>query len=73
MPTSIRLSPELEERLSALSAKTARSKAYYLREIIERGLGDIEDYYLAVEAMEKLKRGEDEVISGEEFWRGLED
>jgi RHH-type rel operon transcriptional repressor/antitoxin RelB len=73
MPTSVRLSPEIEKRLSALSAKTARSKAFYLREIIERGLEDVEDYYLAVEAMGRLKRGEDEIISHEEFWRGLED
>jgi RHH-type transcriptional regulator, rel operon repressor / antitoxin RelB len=72
MPTSIRLTPEIEERLTALASKTSRSKAYYLREIIERGLEDVEDYYLAVEAMERLKRGEDEVISGEEFWRDLE-
>jgi RHH-type transcriptional regulator, rel operon repressor / antitoxin RelB len=73
MPTSVRLSSEVEKRLSALSVKTARSKAYYLREIIERGLEDVEDYYLAVEAMERLKRGEDEIISHEEFWRGMED
>lgn len=73
MPTSVRLSAETEKRLDALSAKTGRSKAYYLREMIERGLEDVEDYYLAVEAMERLKRGEDEVISSEEFWRDMED
>jgi RHH-type rel operon transcriptional repressor/antitoxin RelB len=73
MPTSVRLSAETEKRLDALAAKTSRSKAYYLREIIERGLEDVEDYYLAVEAMERLKRGEDDVISSEEFWRDMED
>ena len=73
MPTSVRLSAETEKRLDALAAKTSRSKSYYLREIIERGLEDVEDYYLAVEAMERLKRGEDEVISSEEFWRDMED
>jgi RHH-type rel operon transcriptional repressor/antitoxin RelB len=73
MPTSVRLTPEIEERLAALASKTSRSKAFYLREIIERGLEDVEDYYLAVEAMERLRRGEDEVISSEEFWRDLED
>ncbi|MER2534727.1 MAG: DUF6290 family protein [Rhizobiaceae bacterium] len=73
MPTSVRLSPETEKRLDALVARTGRSKAYYLREMIEGAIEDIEDYYLAVEAMERLKRGEDEVISHEEFWRGLAD
>lgn len=73
MPTSIRLSPEIEERLAALSARTSRSKSYYLREIIERGLEDVEDYYLAEETSERIRRGEEEVLSSEEFWRGLDD
>jgi RHH-type transcriptional regulator, rel operon repressor / antitoxin RelB len=72
MPTSIRLSPETENRIDALARRTGRTKAYYLRELVERGLEDIEDYYLAVEATERLNRGEDEIISGEEFWRGME-
>jgi RHH-type rel operon transcriptional repressor/antitoxin RelB len=72
MPTSVRLSAETEKRLEVLSAKTGRSKAYYLREMIERGLEDMEDYYLAVEVMERIKRGEEEVLTSEEFWRGLD-
>jgi RHH-type rel operon transcriptional repressor/antitoxin RelB len=71
MPTSVRLSADTEKRLEVLSAKTGRSKAYYLREMIERGLEDMEDYYLAAEVMERLKRGEEEVMTSEEFWRGL--
>ena len=47
MPTSIRLAPDVEQRLDALAKQTGRSKAYYLRELIERGLGDMEDRYLA--------------------------
>ena len=35
MPTSIRLAPETEQRLDHLASHTGRSKAYYLREIIE--------------------------------------
>lgn len=72
MPTSVRLSAETEKRLDVLSAKTGRSKAYYLREMIERGLEDMEDYYLAAEVMERIKRGEEDVMSSEEFWRGLD-
>jgi RHH-type rel operon transcriptional repressor/antitoxin RelB len=72
MPTSIRLSPEIEKRLNLLVDHTGRSKAYYLREIIENGLEDIEDYYLAAEVVERIRSGEDEVISAEEFWRGLD-
>ena len=73
MPTSIRLSADTEKRLEVLSAKTGRSKAYYLREMIERGLEDVEDYYLAVETSARIKRGEEKVLSSEEAWRGLDD
>ncbi|MEW6633975.1 MAG: ribbon-helix-helix protein, CopG family [Pseudomonadota bacterium] len=72
MPTSIRLAPEIEERLDFLAAKTGRSKAYYLRELIERGLEDVEDYYLAAEVIERIRRGEEDVLKSEDFWRGLE-
>ena len=75
MPTSIRLNPETERRLGALASRTGRTKAYYLREIIERGLEDIEDYYLAAEASERIRRGEEVTCSLEEVVRelGLDD
>ncbi|CAH2396384.1 type II toxin-antitoxin system RelB family antitoxin [Mesorhizobium ventifaucium] len=72
MPTSIRLAPEIEERLDFLAAKTGRSKAYYLRELIERGLEDVEDYYLAAEVLERIRSGEEDVMTAEDFWRGLD-
>ncbi len=46
MATSIRLAPETEQRLDYLASQTGRTKAFYLREIIERGIEDMEDYYL---------------------------
>jgi RHH-type rel operon transcriptional repressor/antitoxin RelB len=72
MPTSIRLAPEIEARLDFLAAKTGRSKAYYLRELIERGLEDVEDYYLAAEVLERIRRGEEDTVKSEDFWRGLD-
>ncbi|MEX0383167.1 CopG family transcriptional regulator [Spiribacter sp. 1M153] len=36
-------------------------------------LDDLEDIYLAEQALERLRRGEDEVVSAEAFWRGLGD
>lgn len=59
MPTSIRLDPEIEARLDALAARTGRTKAYYLRQLIENGLEDLEDYYKAVEVSERIRRGEE--------------
>jgi RHH-type rel operon transcriptional repressor/antitoxin RelB len=59
MPTSVRLDAELERRLDLLSKKTGRTKAYYLREIVERGLAEMEDYYLAADVLERIRKGEE--------------
>jgi RHH-type rel operon transcriptional repressor/antitoxin RelB len=71
MPTSIRLPPALERRLSSLAAKTGRSKAYYLREIIERGLEDAEDYYLASRVLKRVQQGKERVFTLDEVERNL--
>ena len=57
MATSIRLAPETEQRLRFLAAQTGRSKAFYLRELIENGIDDLEDYYLAADVLERVRQG----------------
>ena len=57
MATSIRLSPETEQRLAFLASQTGRTKAFYLRAIIEKGIDDMEDYYLAADVLERLRKG----------------
>lgn len=59
MATSVRLSVETERRLAFLASQTGRTKAFYLREIIDRGLDDIEDYYLAADVLERIRKGEE--------------
>jgi len=61
--TSIRLAPEISNRLDRLAAKTGRTKAFYLREIIEGGIGEMEDYYLAAETLERVRTGKERVYS----------
>ena len=75
MATSVRLEPRIEQRLDALAARTGRTKAYYLRELIQRGLEDLEDYYLADAAMERLRKGEERTYSSAEVRKelGLDD
>ena len=63
MATSIRLSPELSSRLDRLAAMTGRTKAFYLREIIESGIGEMEDYYLAADTLERVRKGQEKVYS----------
>ena len=43
MAVSIRLDPEIELRPDHLAAQTGRAKYYYLRELIEGRLEDLED------------------------------
>ena len=71
MPTSIRLSPETERRLNDIASKTRRTKAFYIREMIERSIDDIEDYYLGAEVAERVRNGEEEVFTTEEIRQDL--
>jgi RHH-type rel operon transcriptional repressor/antitoxin RelB len=63
MATSIRLSPELAERLDRLAAKTGRTKAFYLRRILENGISEMEDYYLAADTLERVRSGKEKVYT----------
>ncbi|APG25691.1 type II toxin-antitoxin system RelB family antitoxin [Syntrophotalea acetylenica] len=72
MATSIRLDPEVEERLNFLATQTGRTKAFYLRELITRGMEDLEDYYLAADVLERVRKGEEEVLSSSDVRRSLE-
>ena len=75
MPITVRLPREVEERIDRLARLTGRTKSYYLRELILKGLDDLEDYYLAADVLEKIRKGEEPTYSLEEVERelGLED
>jgi len=75
MATSIRLEPDIEKRLDFLASSTGRTKAYYLRELIEKGLDDLEDIYLADQVVEKILKQEEEIYSDAEVREelGLDD
>ena len=72
MATSIRLAPETEQRLDFLVLQTGRAKAFYLRELIERGLEDMEDYYLAADVLERLRQGKEKVYSSADVRNDLD-
>ena len=59
MPTSVRLNPVVEARLDQLAQLTGRSKAYYLRELIEGGIDDLEDAYLGAAVLERIRSGQE--------------
>ena len=74
MAITISLTPEIEQRLSDLVKQAGRTKEYYLQESIERGLEDVEDYYLATMALERVRKGQERVYSSEavKAYLGLE-
>jgi RHH-type transcriptional regulator, rel operon repressor / antitoxin RelB len=71
MATSIRIAPETEKRLDFLAAQTGRTKTYYLREIIEQGIEEMEDYYLAADVLERVRKGKELVHSAADVRRDL--
>lgn len=42
MPTTVRLTPELEDRYARLAQRTGRSKAYYIKEALEESIDRLE-------------------------------
>lgn len=71
MATSVRLPSETERRLDFLASQTGRTKAFYLRELIDRGLEDIEDYYLAADVLERIRKGQEKVHSAADVRKEL--
>ena len=75
MATSIRIAPDIEKRLDFLAEKTGRTKSYYLRQIIEQGIEEMEDYYLAADVLERVRKGQEPIHSADAVRKdlGLED
>ena len=66
MPITIELPPEAERRITELAARTGRDVDFYLREMVQFGLEDVEDCYLAEEIMERVRKGEEPLYSSDE-------
>ena len=71
MAISIQLPADAEQRLDFLAEQTGRTKDVCLREIFERGLEDMEDYYLAVEVLKRVRDGGKQVYSTAEVKESL--
>jgi RHH-type rel operon transcriptional repressor/antitoxin RelB len=63
MGTQSRLSAKTEKRLDFLAAQIGRTKAFHIRRMIEHGLDDLEDYYLATDLFERVQRGWEKIES----------
>lgn len=63
MATSIQLTPEIERRLDALISRFGGKKDDYLKQLMENGIEDLEDYCSATEVMERVRQGKEKVYS----------
>jgi RHH-type rel operon transcriptional repressor/antitoxin RelB len=71
MTTSIRLTKKIERRLNALVEKTGRTKAFYIREMILTHIDEMEDYYLAADVVERVRKRQERTFSAREVRRNL--
>jgi len=70
---AVRLDPDTEARLSTLARRTGRSKSFYARAAIERHLEDLEDHYLAEEAMKDYDPADNVPLAELKRLYGLDD
>jgi RHH-type transcriptional regulator, rel operon repressor / antitoxin RelB len=70
MPTSIRLPGDIEHRLDFLAHLTGRPKAFYIREMILEKIDDIDDYYLAADVLERVRKGKEATFTADEGKNG---
>jgi RHH-type rel operon transcriptional repressor/antitoxin RelB len=71
MPTSIRLPEDIERRLEVMAEKTGRTKAFYIREMILNHIDEMEDYYLAADVVERLRKGQGRTFTAQEVRQDL--
>ena len=70
---SVRLPEEVEARLERLAKETGRTKSYYARAAILEKIEDMEDMHLAEHVLDRIRKGEENIVSADEIWRELED
>ena len=58
MGTTIQLDPDIDARLEELARATGRSKEFYLKELIQQGMEELEDAYLGALEADRVRRGE---------------
>ena len=69
---TVRLPEEIEARLQALAQATGRSKSYYARQAIVEKLEDMEDAYLGAAVLERIRTGQERVLSSADLWHDLD-
>lgn len=62
---------DIERRLDFLASQTGRTKAFYIREALAGKIDDLEDYSLAADVLERIRKGEEATYSAAEMRKDL--
>lgn len=68
---ALRLPDDIEHRLQFLAEQTGRSKTFYAKEAILKYLEEMEDIFLADQALKAFRESGEKVISIDELEREL--
>ena len=66
---SLRLPNDLIQRLSDLAQKTGRSRTFYMQEAIKQHVEDLEDLYLAEQALIDIRSGKSDTVALEDVMK----
>lgn len=66
MAMTLRLPPQLDERLNHLTKQTGRSKSFYLSQALENYLENMEDLLIGNAVVERIRAGKERTYSAEE-------
>lgn len=68
---SLRLPVDLIERIESLAKLTGRSRTFYMQEAIKQKLEDLEDIYLAEQALIDIRSGKSHLYTLDEVEKEL--
>ncbi|TCF97992.1 hypothetical protein BZM27_55260 [Paraburkholderia steynii] len=55
---AVRVDSQIEQRLRLLAETTGRGQSFFLQQIIERGIGAMEEAWLPAQTVAQIRRGE---------------
>jgi len=71
MATLVQFPEDIEQRLDSLARQTGLAKSDYLREWIVEHIEDMEDYFLAMRTLERVRLGQEALFSAAEIRKDL--
>lgn len=71
MTVTIALSTETKQRIEAIAARTGRTKDAQLRVLVEAGLDELEEYFIAIVVRDSVRAGNEPVIGLDSLEREL--